>query len=1102
MTAKEELAKKVSDAVGAGKAVAVETVDFSDPNRPKTCLEVDFPILPINQIAAIEGNAGKPIYQMSKWWARRRSSVFRSMLLAGAMKAPKDEGQADKAVWDVYYANHQKKGALKHLKVADIFMGGGTTIVEGSRLGMQMYGNDLNPVAWFIVKNELAQVDRKEVAAALAEVEREVKPQIMPLYACDCPRGHKGTWTRLSTADVMGAGFEPLAVAPEDRGDFQYGRWRTNGGELLPLDFDPERLSEKERATVYFDAIQLVYTFWSKHGPCKVTACGHRTPIRADPVLAVKTISVSSWSFTCDSCDHEFDVEDAEARMAPGVPLVLAPDERSYSVLGRSGGVTCPDCAHEHGLTGLSGRKSKSKKVELTLLIHPDWLAGSSPRGPDGSAYGGSFTSSVRESSGWYRDRSRAVKLIEVRGRLPETVADPETGATIHTGSKGGTVPKNSTFTCGACGTAQRVLEAVSASKVSAPLAPMVIQGHCPRCAAEQHHYNGRFFASPAGCVEAIIAAEREWDERRDADLAPWWPRSELPFGHMTHERQPLPAHGFRKWSDMFNARQLLLHSQLLRSIAKARGGRPAAADLVLGAFQQYLQAQTMLCWWNIQTDRLAVAFSNNNFHPKSTLIEGGYPWADFGHSRWASCTRKIGESLDWLKNPWETGSVEALRQQLPSVAEQLKGKGEKIETGDPPQPAARLAVASSTEPTGIATGSIDLVITDPPFGNLLHYSELSDFFYVWLRLALRAVYPEFNPPHSPKTLEVVSNPARNPDDADAFYKRLLTEAWREAHRLLKPGGTLAFTFHHNEDDAWVDVLESLFEAGFYLEATYPIRSDETKGDGDFGSRKVEYDIIHVCRKRLVDPTPVSWAKLRRKILQEAAHFEALMEHHRKAGVPDADIALVRRGKALEHFSRHFGKVFLEEGEEMRVVSAIAGIIQVLEQGAGGLVDPPPSNAIPFTWQFCRMFDQRRQLPRDQMQKYLRGTGYSTEEYEQAGLVYEDEKVFHMVDPKGFAQSWVGRHRLALRGDFEQTMFLIGASFEGSGINVSETLANENFMPHPALAGLLEWFGRRGGDAQIRSAAIRARQLYAAWQAKNQDKERQLSLFRDEGDSA
>ena len=135
--------------VDAGAPAAVTTVDFADPQRPRTCLEVDFPILPINQIAALEGNVGKPIYQVSKWWARRRSSVFRSLLLAASMKAPDDETGAARAVWDVYYADHQARGALAHLKVADIFMGGGTTLVEGSRLGMKMYGGDLNPVEGF-----------------------------------------------------------------------------------------------------------------------------------------------------------------------------------------------------------------------------------------------------------------------------------------------------------------------------------------------------------------------------------------------------------------------------------------------------------------------------------------------------------------------------------------------------------------------------------------------------------------------------------------------------------------------------------------------------------------------------------------------------------------------------------------------------------------------------------------------------------------------------------------------------------------------------------------------------------------------------------------
>ena len=115
------------------KPVKVKVPDFSNPRRPKTCLEVDFPMVPINALSALEGNAGKPIYQMSKWWARRRSCVFRAMLIAAAMESPirknpdgspvlddqgqpiPDETEAAKAVWDVYYANHQAAGNFKRL---------------------------------------------------------------------------------------------------------------------------------------------------------------------------------------------------------------------------------------------------------------------------------------------------------------------------------------------------------------------------------------------------------------------------------------------------------------------------------------------------------------------------------------------------------------------------------------------------------------------------------------------------------------------------------------------------------------------------------------------------------------------------------------------------------------------------------------------------------------------------------------------------------------------------------------------------------------------------------------------------------------------------
>ena len=311
---KELLTEQIAAAVKAGREVAVETVDFSDPNRPKTCLEVDFPIIPINQIAIIEGNAGKPIYQMSKWWARRRSSVFRSMLLAAAMKAPDDESKAAKIVWDVYYANHQNRGTLRQLKVADPFMGGGTTIVEGSRLGMQMVGCDLNPVAWFVVKNEMEQVDIQEMKELLAEIEAEVKPRIMPYYACDGPNGEKGQWFRSTGVKKSDT---PPAQSDFLDADKSISPTTEDEWEELPGIFDIFSVPWDERKHYRYEGPEIIYTFWAKHGPCQREGCGHRTPIMSTPVVAIKTLTVDAWlDYECPSCQTTFDLERHAARMA------------------------------------------------------------------------------------------------------------------------------------------------------------------------------------------------------------------------------------------------------------------------------------------------------------------------------------------------------------------------------------------------------------------------------------------------------------------------------------------------------------------------------------------------------------------------------------------------------------------------------------------------------------------------------------------------------------------------------------------------------------------------------------------------------------------
>lgn len=1079
-TKAEELKEAVAKAVGAGRELHLESVDFSDPNRPKTCLEVDFPILPVNHVAAIEGNAGKPIYQMSKWWARRRSSVFRSMLIAAATKAPDDPAEAAKTVWDAYYANHQKNEAFSNLKVADIFMGGGTTIVEGSRLGMEMYGNDLNPVAWLVVKNELAQVDPVEVQALLDEIEAEVKPQIMPFYACDCPRGHKGKWTLKATGEVMEDDFDPLGLTPEQRPDYDY------------------------------EGPETIYTFWAKHGPCQASECDHRTPIMTSPVIAVKTLTVKAWADKeCQCCGGKFDIEQKEARMAPAAMHVLAETEKSFAIMDSVGRYSCPHCDHQYqdrkaaadGVSASLG-KAKNKKIDFTLLVHPDWLKGSPGKADDGTPFGGSVTDSAESTAVWNEKRTQSLKHVEVRGKLPDHLVCPDSGEVFYPDSRSSTTPSRAAFACqsGTCGLQQKLYDSLGKFGTTGPVAPYAIQGYCPVCDEQKQSYRGRFFATPSHT--SFNVAHEEWDNLKSHSLSPYWPKTEIPFGVTTHIDRPLPQHGFTHWWKMFNSRQLLVLSRLLSSIDSSQTS-PDIREYVLGTFQQYLRNQNMFCIWDKDYDKLVPMMSNNNFAPKLTVVENGV-FSKLGRGNWQSCTAASLEAQAWKRNPWELVATCDIERIDTELAKRTKGKSEKTLPGDPVLPARQLLCRSSTDLSGLKSESLDLIITDPPFGGLLHYSELSDFFYAWLRLVLRREQSDaFVAEGTPKALEAVANKARQPDAPDAFYQQVLTQCWKESFRLLKPAGLLAFTFHHSADEPWVAVLESLFSAGFYLEATFPIRSDESKGKGEFGSQQIEFDIVHVCRKRLEDPQPISWARLRRQIMRDVRQLQEIIEQHQKEGLGEADLQVIRRGKALEYFSRHYGRVYIEKGREneFTVRDALVGINQLLDDESDTTSEAPPILAEPYTRQFLRLFADKDSIERDQMQKYLRGTGVSPSEFLDRGWCTETKKVFTITAPLEWASQWKGKARKGMSRDFDQTYFLIGACYDDSGIKVSDTLNSGSFVAHPAIADLLTWFGKHGSDSDMRAAAKRAKQIYSTWLSKDTKQQaKQRTLFDLEDD--
>lgn len=1151
-------AVKMADALPEklGKAIRLPVPDFSDPARPLTCLEYDFPIAQINALSNLEGNAGKPIYQMSKWWARRRSSVFRAMLIAAATAAPDDPQEAAKRVWEHYYCNHQKAGSFKKLRVLDCFMGGGTTLVEGSRLGMQMTGVDLNPVAWFVVKNELACSDPEQVQALFASIEQQVKPQIQPFYTTTCPRGHTGRWRDAQSGATVE--IDPLVLPPEER-----GRYRWEGPEVI-------------------------YTFWAKHGPCQAKGCGHRTPIFRAPVIAEKNLSTNFLALTCPHCATHFHAELGETRMAPGAERVVTDAEIPFTEIHQTfatllneydkgtnqetfarclklkeltpteRGLRCPQCGafagdkitqileqHSRPATKPAARKKtafhiQKKKVQMYLLIHPAWMQGASGF-QDAQELGGWAGAPAETTAEWFERRLQHLSVIEVRGKsLPETVTAAD-GTIIETGK--GTVPKQAHFTCLSCGKSQDRLGATKKVRHSAPVAAYALQCHCPQCEAEGYNYGGRYFkALEQYDIQRLSVAEKEWEKRCVDDLNDYWPRMEIPFSMRTHVKEPLPDHGYPHWWKMFNSRQLLVHSQLLKAITEAPEDTFAldVREQALGAFQQYLRNQNMFVIWNPQRDTPEPMFSNANYNPKMQVIDNCV-FNHLGRGNWQSSSAKCVDGIDWARMPWEL-----------VITEDEKAKSEKGFPNDPLIPGNEPHCRSSTDLSFLGNTQFDLVITDPPFGDNLFYADLADFFYVWLRIPLRKWYAgsseaaSFEPERTPHSMEAIDNPVEHPDDradyekepfilakhlpeiraltsdlslipkdrnplyrplpSSDFYSQTLSAVWSEAGRRLKAGGIMAFTFHHNEDSAWVDVLLALFNAGYVLISTYPVRSDETKGEAAnaaFGSKKIEYDIIHVCRKRLETPDPVSWARMRRWVKDEALRLKELLEHTHGKTLPESDLRVILRGKSLEFYSRHYGQVFSGDGQILDVRDALLGINQLLDDiledatQSGGL--RPPDSAEPTSRLYLRLFKQRAEISRDELHKTLRGTGIAQADLEARGWIQAVGKVVQFTPIRDRLAYFTerGRNRKVIKSDLDQAHFLIGAAYPDSGLKIEAELNNPNFRIKKSVDDILRWYAEADLDAVNRLAARTAAQLVEHWRsaAGKAPEKPQLSLF-------
>lgn len=475
-------------------------------------------------------------------------------------------------------------------------------------------------------------------------------------------------------------------------------------------------------------------------------------------------------------------------------------------------------------------------------------------------------------------------------------------------------------------------------------------------------------------------------------------PDQEIPEGKETTPR--LPNWGYHNFRDMFNARQLLCLGKLLKGIEEIEDIN--IEEFLLLTFSQSLEPNNMFCRYNLSANKTEGLFASHAYHPKVNSVENNIWGSEYGRGTFTNEFDILRDGKEYNQRPFEKyidGSGVTQEQALSRAIE-----GRLVTTFDQlGQNGNTLLLCRSSDFLPLPDCCVDLVLTDPPYYDNVMYSELSDFFYVWLRLALKDRYPHFRAELTPKSKEAIKNSAQGKGEAD--FLRLLTDIFRECHRVLKPDGLMVFTYHHKQDEAWSAVLKALLDAGFYITAAWPIHSEMSGSTHIYDKKNISYDTIIVARRRDGEGERISWYRLAQQIHERAAEIVDYYQRHDGRYLSEPDMGVVAQAKCLELYSKHYPNV-MEEGETVPVKEAVqrtSAIVaeQLIEERFQALV----SQTDTLTALYLLFLAGRDSITYDALNKLLRGRGADVEDFTDRDLLRSAGGRLHVVPPTARRES-------------------------------------------------------------------------------------------------
>lgn len=491
--------------------------------------------------------------------------------------------------------------------------------------------------------------------------------------------------------------------------------------------------------------------------------------------------------------------------------------------------------------------------------------------------------------------------VIEGRSyRFTVRVGKPANSEAAKIGTKSGS--SGSSFLCLLSGTPmpfEYLRAEAKAGRMGSRLMAVVAEGD-----------RGRVYFAPTPEMESMALSAQPRDV----------PETELPKKALSFRVQ---EYGMTRWSDLFTQRQLVAlttFSDLVQEAHDRAGQDFKAAYGDEGDSRAY--AQAIAAYLGLAIGRVTdycstiCTWANN---PQMEIVRGTF------------ARQAIPMTWDFAEaNPFgpSTGSLEILVGWVCKVIEQLPARGK-----------GKVSQHNATQPFTDTKASV--ISADPPYYDNIGYADLSDFFYVWLRRALKGIFPEiFATLAVPKAEELVASPFRHQSRkaAETFFLDGMTQAMHQLAVESQPAFpvTIYYAFKQseveNEDEiastGWETFLEALISAGFGISGTWPIRTERKGRSIGIGTNALASSIVLVCRPR---STTAVTATRREFIAALRAELPITLAHLQRGNIAPVDLAQAAIGPGMGIYTA-FAKVIEADGKPLSVREALTLINQTLDE--------------------------------------------------------------------------------------------------------------------------------------------------------------------------